>query len=58
MSFEDFQKIEDREMASSDPWDMNVFGVIQLADARITNNGSLEELYEQIDLALRSFATV
>jgi dephospho-CoA kinase len=37
---------------------MNVFGVIQLADARITNNGSLEELYEQIDLALRSFATV
>jgi dephospho-CoA kinase len=58
MSFEDFQKIEDREMASSDPWDMNVFGVIQLADARITNNKSLEELYEQNDLALRSFATV
>ena len=52
ISFEDFCKIEDREMASSEPWDMNVFGVMQLADARIENNGTLEELHTAIDQAL------
>lgn len=52
MSFDDFCMIEDREMASSDPWDMNVFGVMQLSDAHILNNGSVEELHAQIDTAL------
>ncbi len=54
MSFDDFCEIEDREMASSEPWDMNVFGVMQLADARIENNGSVEELHQAIDQALSS----
>ncbi len=54
ISFEDFCEIEDREMASSEPWDMNVFGVMQLADVRIENNGSLEELHAAIDQALIS----
>jgi dephospho-CoA kinase len=54
MSFDDFCMIEDREMASSDPWDMNVFGVMQLSDAHILNNGSVEELHAQIDAALAS----
>lgn len=52
MSFEDFCMIEDREMSSSDPWDMNVFGVMQISDAHILNNGSEVELYAQIDAAL------
>ncbi|MDB5265201.1 MAG: hypothetical protein JWN64_772 [Parcubacteria group bacterium] len=52
ITFEDFCKLEDREMSSSEPWDMNVFGVMQLADARIENNGSLEDLHAQVDAAL------
>ena len=55
MSFEDFGRIEDREMASSDPWDMNVFGVIQLADAKIMNDGTLEDLRAKIDQVLATF---
>ena len=52
ISFQDFSLMEDREMSSSDPWDMNVFGVMQLADARVMNDGTLEELHLQIDTAL------
>ncbi len=52
ISFEDFCELEDREMASSEPWDMNVFGVMQMADARIENNGTLEELHQAVDVAL------
>jgi dephospho-CoA kinase len=50
--FETFQAQEAIEMASSEPWDMNVFGVMQLADARIENNGTLEELHQKIEEAL------
>lgn len=56
MSFEDFERIENREMASSDPWDMNVFGVIQLADAKIMNDGSIEDLHTHVDQVLSSLA--
>ena len=55
ISFEDFTLMEDREMSSSEPWDMNVFGVMQLADARITNDGTLEELHAQVDQVLATF---
>lgn len=55
ISFQDFQLLEDREMSSSEPWDMNVFGVMQMADARIENDGTIEELHEQIDQALEKF---
>jgi dephospho-CoA kinase len=54
VSFEEFCEQEDREMASSDPWDMNVFGVMQLADVRLMNEGTLEELHKKIDEALAS----
>lgn len=40
---------EDRELESSDPWDMNVHGVMAIADARIGNDGTLEQLHEKID---------
>jgi dephospho-CoA kinase len=49
VSFEEFGIQEDREMASIEPWDMNVFGVMDLADFKIVNNGSIQELHAQID---------
>lgn len=52
ISFEDFCTVEDREMASSEPWDMNVFGVMQLADARIVNDGTLTELHDAVTQVL------
>jgi dephospho-CoA kinase len=55
LSFQDFMIMEEREMASSEPWDMNVFGVMQMADARVMNDGTLEELHAKIDEALASF---
>ncbi|MDB5195022.1 MAG: hypothetical protein JWO84_206 [Parcubacteria group bacterium] len=55
VTFEEFSAKENREMASSDPWDMNVFGVMQLADAEVTNDGTLPELYLQVDAALATF---
>lgn len=54
VTFEEFCEQEDREMASSDKWDMNVFGVMQISDVRITNNGSLEELHAQVEEALKA----
>ncbi len=57
VTFEQFSAREDREMASSDPWDMNVFGVMQLADASVKNDGSLEDLHAQVDEAVRTFAS-
>lgn len=56
IDFDTFCEQEDREMASPDPWDMNVFGVMQMSDARIENNGTLEELHHQIDQALATLA--
>lgn len=55
ISYDEFCAHEDQEMASADPWDMNVFGVMQLADVRIDNNGTLEELHAKVDEALHHF---
>ena len=32
-------------MASTEPWDMNVFGVMNMADYTIVNEGTPKELY-------------
>ncbi len=40
---------EERELASTEPWDMNVIGVMGMADYRIENDGTLEELYQKVD---------
>jgi dephospho-CoA kinase len=49
LSFEDFCIQEDREMSSTEKWDMNVFCVMDMADFKLVNNGTLEELHAQID---------
>ena len=52
VTFGEFVEQEDREMGATDAWDMNVFGVMQMADYTLTNNGSLEELHAQVDEVL------
>lgn len=52
ISYEEFCAQEDQEMASPDPWDMNVFGVMQISDALIKNDGTVEDLHHQVDEAL------
>jgi len=52
ISFEQFVIEEDREMASSEHWDMNVFGVMKMADFTIENNGTEEELHAKIEAIL------
>jgi len=52
VSFEEFCFQEERELASTEPWDMNIFGVMERADAVILNNGTLEELHQEIEKAL------
>jgi dephospho-CoA kinase len=49
INFETFVAQEKRELTSTDPNSMNVLGVMDLADFRIENNGSLDELARSID---------
>ncbi|HYF29276.1 MAG TPA: AAA family ATPase [Candidatus Paceibacterota bacterium] len=58
LSYEEFCEQEDAEMASPDPWDMNVFGVMQISDARLMNNGTVEDLHHQVDEALAAVQKV
>ncbi len=52
IDFEQFCVYEDREMQSTEPWDMNVFAVMQMADHVFQNNGTPEELFQQVEQAL------
>jgi dephospho-CoA kinase len=52
VDFPTFVEHEEREMQPAGPHDMNVRGVMKLADATITNNGSLEGLHSEIDRVL------
>ena len=53
ISFEKFCEQEDREMAQTEKFDMNVRGVFALADVILTNNGTQEELFTQVEEALK-----
>ncbi|MDE1925227.1 MAG: AAA family ATPase [Patescibacteria group bacterium] len=54
VSFEDFKKEQEFEMSQADP-DMNNLGAaIAKANFRLTNNGTQEELFEQVEKALNS----
>ncbi len=54
VDFLTFIEHEEREMRSIGLHDMNVRGVMQLADVTITNDGSLKELHQETDAALRA----
>ncbi|OGG40862.1 hypothetical protein A2118_00520 [Candidatus Kaiserbacteria bacterium GWA2_50_9] len=47
--YDTWVKEEEREWANTDAWDMDVVGVMKLADFILQNNGTLEELHAQID---------
>lgn len=49
VSFKEFQKQEEREMQSTDPNAQNLSKCIEMADFIVNNDGSLENLYEQIE---------
>jgi dephospho-CoA kinase len=52
VTFEKFCEQEDIEMSSTESFDMNVFGIIEMADVVLSNNGTPEELYKQVEVAL------
>ena len=49
ISFDTFCEQEDAEMNNPEPWDMNVFGVMQLADYTIVNIGKPEDIASRVD---------
>lgn len=49
IDFETFIAQEVREMQNDDPEKQNIAAVIAMADFRIQNNGTLEELHYQLD---------
>lgn len=53
VTFEEFVAQEEAEMRQSDPHRMNIFGVMQMADVTLINDGTPEELYKQVEEALK-----
>ncbi len=56
VSFEKFLADEEREMHSIDPSKQNLTRCIELADYRFMNNGTIEDLYAQVDQTLGRIA--
>jgi len=56
VSFEKFKTDEEREMESDDPSKQNLKAVIDMADVVITNSGTREELFSQVEEALKKLA--
>ncbi len=54
VTFEEFCMQEDREMHAQSSWDMNIFGVIKLADTVLLNNTTRDALHVLIDNLLLS----
>lgn len=53
ISFEEFLANEAREMQATDPNHQNLSACMDLADYRFQNNGSIEELYAEVEKALQ-----
>ena len=54
VDFDTFVMHEERELASTEPFDMNIIGVMAMSDYRIENDGSLEELHAKVEIMLQS----
>ena len=48
LSFEEFKAKEDRQMISEDPNEQNLSKVISMADFKLDNSGTIQELNEQV----------
>lgn len=55
LTFEAFCEQEDKEMSGTAVWDMNVFGVMAIADWKLMNNAGLRELHGHIEEMLSAF---
>jgi dephospho-CoA kinase len=53
VSFEDFKKEQEFEMSQADPNMNNLGAAIAKADYHLTNNGTQEELFKQVEEALK-----
>lgn len=53
LSFEEFVHEEEREFNNPDPTKQSLGRVIAMADVVLTNNGTPEELYAQVEMALK-----
>ncbi len=52
VSYEKFVEDEAREYSSNEPWSQNLKGCIAQADVVFENNGTVEELYEKLEVVL------
>jgi dephospho-CoA kinase len=55
VTFEDFRDEQEREMFSDDPNKNNLGTAIKAATIHLTNNGTPEELFAQVDAALAKY---
>lgn len=56
ISFAVFCAQEDRELSGIEKFDMNVASVMRMADATFLNNGTPQELFKEVELALVGLA--
>jgi dephospho-CoA kinase len=56
VDFDTWVAQEEREWAPVAQWDMDIPGVMKNADYTLQNNGTLEELHQQIDAVLRKIS--
>ncbi|MBC7383872.1 MAG: AAA family ATPase [Bacteroidia bacterium] len=54
VSYDTFTESEEKEMTSTDPNKQNLSACMKLAESHITNNGSFEELYLEVDKAIKN----
>jgi dephospho-CoA kinase len=55
VTFDEFKQIDDRETTSTDPTAQNVRACVDMADAVINNDGTIQDLGIAVDKALEKF---
>jgi len=57
VTFKEFLEGEKKEMNNTDPAKQNLKKCIELADFKVENNGTFNNLYKQIDISLKNILT-